>query len=150
MTEAAALLPEHRSWRTKVFIAAWVSYVGFYFCRKPFSAAKAAIAAETHWNATTLGNIWAAYLVTYALGQFVAAGMGTRFGPRKNVLAGMAISDASVPRSASTIRSARASGASRTSARSRRPARPRPRACSAGSASGCAHAPARAECVLDA
>src|SRR5687767_9453397 len=92
MTEAAALLPEHRSWRRKVFIAAWVSYVGFYFCRKPFSAAKAAIAAETHWNATTLGNIWAAYLVAYALGQFVAAGMGTRFGPRKNVLAGMAIS----------------------------------------------------------
>src|SRR5688500_15169531 len=92
MTEAAALLPEHRSWRKKVFVAAWVSYVGFYFCRKPFSAAKGAIAAETHWNATTLGNIWAAYLVTYALGQFVAAAMGTKFGPRKNVLAGMALS----------------------------------------------------------
>lgn len=89
---ATTLLPEHRAWRTKVFIAAWLSYVGFYFCRKPFSAAKAAIGAETHWNATTLGNIWAAYLVTYALGQFVAAAMGTRFGPRKNVLAGMAIS----------------------------------------------------------
>lgn len=92
MAEAAALLPEHRSWRTKVFIATWVSYVGFYFSRKPFSAAKAAISAETHWTATTLGNIWAAYLCTYALGQFLAAAMGTRFGPRKNVLAGMAIS----------------------------------------------------------
>ena len=33
----------HRSWRIKVFVATWLSYVGFYFCRKPFSAAKAAI-----------------------------------------------------------------------------------------------------------
>lgn len=82
----------HRSWRVKVFAATWLSYVGFYFCRKPFSAAKAAIGIETGWNATTLGNIWAAYLVAYALGQFVAAGLGTRFGPRRNVLIGMAIS----------------------------------------------------------
>lgn len=82
----------HRSWRVKVFAATWLSYVGFYFCRKPFSAAKAAIGLETGWNATTLGNIWAAYLVAYALGQFVAAGLGTRFGARINVLAGMAIS----------------------------------------------------------
>jgi OPA family sugar phosphate sensor protein UhpC-like MFS transporter len=82
----------HRSWRVKVFAATWLSYVGFYFCRKPFSAAKAAIGHETHWSATTLGNIWAAYLVAYALGQFVAAGMGTRLGPRKNVLLGMLLS----------------------------------------------------------
>ncbi|MBS2013501.1 MAG: MFS transporter [Deltaproteobacteria bacterium] len=89
MTELTA---EHKSWRLKIFAATWLSYVGFYFCRKPFSAAKAAIGLETGWNATTLGNIWAAYLVAYALGQFVAAGLGTRFGPRKNVLVGMAIS----------------------------------------------------------
>lgn len=82
----------HRSWRVKVFAATWLSYVGFYFCRKPFSAAKAAIGAETHWTATTLGNIWAAYLVAYAIGQFVAAGMSTRLGPRRNVLLGMMLS----------------------------------------------------------
>lgn len=87
-----SLTAGHRSWRIKVFAATWLSYVGFYFARKPFSAAKAAIGAETHWNATTLGNIWAAYLVAYALGQFVAAGMGTKLGPRLNVLIGMAIS----------------------------------------------------------
>jgi MFS transporter, OPA family, glycerol-3-phosphate transporter len=82
----------HRSWRMKVFASTWLSYVGFYFCRKPFSAAKGAIGIETGWNATTLGNIWAAYLIAYAIGQFLAAGMGTRFGPRKNVLVGMALS----------------------------------------------------------
>ncbi len=88
----AALTAAHRSWRMKVFASTWLSYVGFYFCRKPFSATKAAIGVETGWSATTLGNIWAAYLVTYALGQFVAAGMGTRLGPRRNVLLGMALS----------------------------------------------------------
>jgi OPA family sugar phosphate sensor protein UhpC-like MFS transporter len=82
----------HRAWRVKVFASTWLSYVGFYFCRKPFSAAKAAIGVETGWSATSLGNIWAAYLIAYAVGQFVAAGMGTRLGPRKNVLLGMALS----------------------------------------------------------
>jgi OPA family sugar phosphate sensor protein UhpC-like MFS transporter len=82
----------HRSWRRKVFASTWLSYVGFYFCRKPFSATKAAIAHETGWSATTLGNIWAAYLITYSLGQFVAAGAGSRIGPRRNVLLGMGLS----------------------------------------------------------
>lgn len=87
-----ALTPAHRTWRVKIFTATWLSYVGFYFCRKPFSAAKAAIAHETGWSATTLGNVWAAYLVAYAIGQFVAAGLSTRLGPRRNVLLGMALS----------------------------------------------------------
>ena len=88
----AALTPAHRSWRTKVFVATWLSYVGFYFCRKPFSAAKAAIQDETGWDATTLANIYAAYLIAYAIGQFVASQMGTRLGPRRNVLLGMGLS----------------------------------------------------------
>lgn len=87
-----AVTSAHRSWRVKVFASTWLSYVGFYFCRKPFSAAKAAIGIETGWSATTLGQIWAAYLVAYSIGQFVAAGMGTRLGPRKNVLLGMGLS----------------------------------------------------------
>src|SRR5215210_7716741 len=94
MAEAASteLSAAHRSWRVKVFASTWLSYVGFYFCRKPFSAAKGAIGIETGWSATTLGNIWSAYLIAYAIGQFLAAGMGTRLGPRKNVLIGMALS----------------------------------------------------------
>ena len=66
---ATPLTAAHRSWRTKVFASTWLSYVGFYFCRKPFSAAKATIAAETGWSPIDLGNIWAAYLIAYALGR---------------------------------------------------------------------------------
>jgi sugar phosphate permease len=82
----------HHGWRAKVFAATWLSYVGFYFCRKPFAATKGALGKETGWDATTLGDLWAAYLIAYAVGQFLASGMGPRLGPRRNVLLGMAIS----------------------------------------------------------
>ncbi len=86
------LTEKHKSWRLRVFIATWLSYVGFYFCRQPFSKAKGAIGDEMHWDAGTLGNIWTAYLIAYAIGQFLASRMGPKLGPRKNVLLGMALS----------------------------------------------------------
>ncbi len=89
---ATALTPAHRVWRRRVFIATYLSYVGYYFCRKPFTVAKKAIGAQNHWDQATLGNIGTAYLITYAIGQFLASSMGTRLGPRKNVLLGMGIS----------------------------------------------------------
>ena len=89
---ATPLSDAHRSWRIKIFAATWFSYVGFYFCRKPYSAAKSSIGDAYGWDATTLGNIWAAYLIAYAIGQFLASAMGTRLGPRKNVLLGMTLS----------------------------------------------------------
>lgn len=92
--QASPLSRAHRSWRARVFVATWLSYVGFYFCRKPFSAAKSAIGDEMHWSATTLANIYAAYLIAYAIGQYLASQTGPRLGPRKNVLIGMALSSA--------------------------------------------------------
>jgi sugar phosphate permease len=82
----------HKTWRVRVFIATWLSYVGFYFCRQPFSKAKHAIGVEMHWDTKTLGNVWTAYLIAYVLGQFLASRMGPRLGPRRNVLIGMALS----------------------------------------------------------
>lgn len=89
---ATPISPAHHLWRRRVFVATWLSYVGFYFCRKPFSSAKAAIGDEAHWDATTLGNIGAAYFIAYSAGQFLASYMGTKLGPRRNVLLGMAVS----------------------------------------------------------
>ena len=40
----------HRAWRIKVFVATWLSYVGFYFCRKHWNAAKAAIETQNGWD----------------------------------------------------------------------------------------------------
>jgi OPA family glycerol-3-phosphate transporter-like MFS transporter len=92
MATAISLTPAHHRWRARVFVATWLSYVGFYFCRQPFSKAKGAIAATTHWDTKTLGDIWATYLIAYAIGQFLASSMGPRLGPRRNVLLGMAVS----------------------------------------------------------
>jgi OPA family sugar phosphate sensor protein UhpC-like MFS transporter len=89
---ATLLSPAHRAWRARVFVATWLGYAGFYFCRKPFSAAKSAIGETAHWSPTTLGNIGAAYFIAYAVGQYLASYMGTRLGPRRNVLLGMALS----------------------------------------------------------
>ena len=87
------LTDAHRTWRMRVFAATWLSYVGFYFCRKPFSVAKDAIEVQNGWEkATTVGNIWAAYLIAYAIGQFLASRVGTWLGPRLNLLIGMGLS----------------------------------------------------------
>ena len=92
MPTASELTPDHHAWRRKVFIATWLSYVGFYFCRKPWSVSKSAVGQEAGFDASTLGEIGAVYLVTYAIGQFLAGGMGTLLGPRVNVLIGMGLS----------------------------------------------------------
>jgi len=81
-----------RTWRARVFVATWLSYFGFYFCRKPFTAVEPAIGDQLHWSSTTLGNIGAAYLIAYSIGQFLASRIGPMLGPRLNVLVGMALS----------------------------------------------------------
>jgi sugar phosphate permease len=89
---STTLTPALHSWRKRVFVSTWLCYFAYYFCRKPFTAAKSAIADEAGFDATTIGDIGAAYLVAYALGQFLAAAVGGRLGPRNNVLLGSAVS----------------------------------------------------------
>ena len=89
---ATPLSHAHRSWRAKVFVATWLSYFGFYFCRKPWGATKAALKEQYGWSPEAIGNIGAAYLIAYALGQFLASRMGPALGPRRNVMIGMTLS----------------------------------------------------------
>jgi sugar phosphate permease len=89
---ATPLTPEHHKWRIRIFASTWLAYVAFYFCRKPFSVAKSSMQKEAEWSAVDLGNLYATYLIAYALGQFLASYTGTRLGPRRNVLLGMMMS----------------------------------------------------------
>jgi OPA family sugar phosphate sensor protein UhpC-like MFS transporter len=89
---ATPITAEQRRWRIRIFATTWFAYFGFYFCRTPFDATRADIGTEAGWGATTLGDIGAVYLFAYAVGQFLASGMGTKLGPRKNVLIGMTVS----------------------------------------------------------
>lgn len=92
MRMGTPLTAAHRSWRARIFATTWLSYAGFYFCRTPWSKAKGAIGAEAHLDATMLSYVGVAYLIAYAVGQFLASRMGPALGPRRNVLLGMAIS----------------------------------------------------------
>ena len=81
-----------RSWRYRIFASTWLCYAGMYFCRKPFSIVKADLGDAYNWDASFLGLLGSVYLITYAIGQFLAGMAGTAFGPRRVLLVGMGTS----------------------------------------------------------
>ena len=88
----APLDPQLKQWRYRIFASTWLCYVGFYFCRKPFYIVKSDLGDAAGWDASALGLIGSAYLIAYTVGQFVAGWSGTKFGPRRVLLLGMALS----------------------------------------------------------
>lgn len=81
-----------RAWRIRVFAATWLSYAGFYFCRKPYSIVKSDIGTQLHFTAADLALAYSAYLIAYTVGQFASGAVGPRFGPRSMLLTGMIVS----------------------------------------------------------
>jgi len=79
-------------WRRRILISTWLAYAGLYFCRKPFYVAKGSLARDLGLDVGQLAEIGAAYLIAYAVGQFVAAGLGQARGARLLLLAGMGTS----------------------------------------------------------
>ena len=88
--EEPPLDPRLAPWRARVFAATWLCYAGLYFCRKPFYVVKDELSEAYCWDAGFLGQLGAAYLVAYTLGQFISGIAGTRFGARVVLLIGMA------------------------------------------------------------
>ncbi len=93
--EASALPPlqkEQIYWRWRILIATYLSYAGYYLCRKGYSVCKKTIGDEFSLNATELAHIWTAFLICYMAGQFLNGLLGRKLGPRLLLLTGMAIS----------------------------------------------------------
>jgi sugar phosphate permease len=76
----------------RVFASTWCAYAGFYFCRKAFFVVKGPLSDALGIDTRGLGEIGTAYLLAYAIGQFVNGALGSRLGARVLLLAGMAVS----------------------------------------------------------
>jgi OPA family sugar phosphate sensor protein UhpC-like MFS transporter len=94
MSETTSHITDPRllRWRRLIFTSTWLAYFGYYFCRRPFYLAKSSLEQEFGWTAEDLGLIGSAYLIAYAIGQFVSGSLGNRRGPRVVMLGGMLIS----------------------------------------------------------
>jgi OPA family sugar phosphate sensor protein UhpC-like MFS transporter len=81
-----------RVWRTKILATTWLSYAGFYFCRKNFAIAKSSLLTSLEIDKSDLAHIVSAYLFAYMLGQFMTAMLSRRVACRILLLTGMGIS----------------------------------------------------------
>jgi OPA family sugar phosphate sensor protein UhpC-like MFS transporter len=88
------LNPRYERWRWLTFGITWLIYAGFYLTRQSFGVAKVALDKDPNvtFRRADYGTIDSAYLTMYMLGQFVFGALGDRFGPRRLLLAGMALS----------------------------------------------------------
>jgi len=79
-------------WRARVLTTTWLSYAGFYFCRKNFSIAKSSIIDALQITKSEVAHIMTAYLIAYMLGQFLTGVLGRKYAIRILLLVGMAAS----------------------------------------------------------
>ncbi len=78
--------------RAQVFAATWLSYAGFYVTRRVFSVVKAPLKERFLLDDLQVSHLFTIYLVTYMLGQFLAAWLGRRMESRRVLACGMAVS----------------------------------------------------------
>jgi len=69
-------------WRFRIFVAAWVLYACYYFCRKNFSVVMPMMARASHYSNFDLAHAVFVFSLAYAAGQFIAGALGDRFGGR--------------------------------------------------------------------
>jgi OPA family sugar phosphate sensor protein UhpC-like MFS transporter len=83
--------PRYERWRWQIFAVTWLAYAGFYLTRKSFAVAKIGLKEGTSIGLTEPQMAWidGAFLLAYAIGQFMWGVAGDKFGTRRVVLAGM-------------------------------------------------------------
>jgi len=86
--------PLLRRYRAQLFTATWLSYFGFYIARKAYAVLKKPLKEQLGLDDVHVAYPWTIYLVTYMLGQFLAAWLGRRMQSRRVLLYGMVIAAA--------------------------------------------------------
>lgn len=71
------------------FVITWLTYAGFYFCRKNLSIALPLLGGAVGVSSMRLANIVFGYSLLYAIGQFVFGFLSDHIGPKRVVGAGL-------------------------------------------------------------
>ena len=80
-----------RRYRLQLFVATWLSYCGFYLVRKVYAVVKLPLKEHFGLDDIQVAWPWTLYLVTYMLGQFLAAWLGRRMESRRILAIGMCV-----------------------------------------------------------
>ena len=79
------------SGQRKIFGVTWITYAGFYLCRKNLSIALPLLAGVAGLHSYQLANIVFGYSFLYAIGQFGFGFLSDRIGPKLVVGTGLLI-----------------------------------------------------------
>lgn len=77
------------SGQRKTFAVTWITYAGFYLCRKNLSIVLPLLAGAAGLRSIQLANIVFGYSLLYAVGQFGFGFLSDRIGPKRVVGAGL-------------------------------------------------------------
>ncbi|UCD29737.1 MAG: MFS transporter [Planctomycetota bacterium] len=69
-------------WQQRIFASVWVTYFAYYLCRYNMTIAKKPLCDTFSWSNESIGIIFSALLLMYAVGQFVNGQLADRFGTR--------------------------------------------------------------------
>ena len=83
-----------RRYRAQLFTATWLSYAGFYICRKVYAVVKHPLKLQFGFDDEQIALPWTIYLICYMLGQFLAAWLGRRMESRRVLAYGMSVAAA--------------------------------------------------------
>jgi sugar phosphate permease len=77
--------------RQRIFVVTWITYAGFYFCRKNLSIVLPLLHGVSNIGSIDLANIVFGYSLLYAVGQFGCGLLSDYFGPKRIVGAGLVL-----------------------------------------------------------
>ncbi|MGH8197757.1 MAG: MFS transporter [Steroidobacteraceae bacterium] len=83
-----------RRYRAQLFTATWLSYAGFYLARKVYAVLKHPLKEQFGLDDIQIAYPWTIYLITYMLGQFIAAWLGRHMESRRVLAWGMCVAAA--------------------------------------------------------
>jgi OPA family glycerol-3-phosphate transporter-like MFS transporter len=81
-----------KSWRLRIFISVWLTYMTFYLGRVNIGIAKPFMMAEYSITPALFGMIGLALFIMYAIGQFINGQLGDKFGARRIISLGLIVS----------------------------------------------------------